>query len=58
MLQLFVFILRYLVTSNFVVQLLHLLWVLGNSVIAVYGDEMLDLENTQLYQKASRSSLT
>ena len=32
--------------------------VLGNSVIAVNGDEKVDLENTQLYQKASRSSLT
>ena len=30
----------------------------GNSVIAVNGDEKVDLENTQLYQKASRSSLT
>ena len=31
---------------------------LGNFVIAVNGDEKVDLENTQLYQKASRSSLT
>ena len=30
----------------------------GNSVIAVNGDEKVDSENTQLYQKASRSSLT
>ena len=30
----------------------------GNSVIAVNSDEKVDLENTQLYQKASRSSLT
>ena len=30
----------------------------GNYVIAVNGDEKVDLENTQLYQKASRSSLT
>ena len=30
----------------------------SNSVIAVNGDEKIDLENTQLYQKASRSSLT
>ena len=28
------------------------------SLIAVNGDEKVDLENTQLYQKASRSSLT
>ena len=27
-------------------------------MIAVNGDEKVDLENTQLYQKASRSSLT
>ena len=30
----------------------------GNSVIAVNGDKKVDLENTQLYQKASRPSLT
>ena len=30
----------------------------GNSVIPVNGDETVDLENTQLYQKASRSSLS
>ena len=29
-----------------------------NSVIAVDGDENVDLENTQLYKKASRPSLT
>ena len=29
-----------------------------NSVIPVNGDESVDLENTQLYKKASRSSLT
>ena len=30
----------------------------GNSVIPVNGDESVDLENTQLYKKVSRSSLT
>ena len=30
----------------------------GNSVIPVNGDESVDLENTQLYKKASTSSLT
>ena len=30
----------------------------GNSVIAVNGDENVDLENTRLYKKASRPSLT
>ena len=30
----------------------------GNSVIAVNGDENVDLENTQFYKKASRPSLT
>ena len=33
-------------------------WLKGNSVIAINGDEKVDLENTQLYQKDSRSSLT
>ena len=32
--------------------------ILGNSVIPVNGDESVDLENTQLYKKASISSLT
>ena len=31
---------------------------IGNSVIAVNGEENVDLENTQLYKKASKSSLT
>ena len=30
----------------------------GNSVIVVNGEEKVDFENIQLYQKASRSSLT
>ena len=30
----------------------------GNSVIAVNGDENVDLENTQLHKKVYRSSLT
>ena len=30
----------------------------GNSVIAVNGDENVDLENTELYKKAFRPSLT
>ena len=30
----------------------------GNSVIAVNGDENVDLENNQLYKKASRPSVT
>ena len=41
------------------VSAIFIWWIIeGNSVIAVNGDEKVDLENIQLYQKASRSSLT
>ena len=42
------------------IQVLHNLFSFQTpfKVIAVNGDEKIDLENTQLYQKASRSSLT